>query len=254
MRGRPTLGLKPHPRGAAAARAGVARALCAAGSALTLAIEASHTYLLYWVPGVRSARSEWSHGVRKQHTKQEGSWANQLVPKGAGSPALRGSPPGHPSRALDSGMADQEARILRIQRRLPSSHSSAGPAGTNERSRFASSAAATPPQASSASSSPQGLTARAAAQAAVAIRWPRPIGILETRGPKLNAVACPRGVAFCAISRRCQHVSIAAVAAVPLVPSRGRPRPYAPMEQRSWRAAQASRRIFASWGVRHPGV
>ena len=151
-------------------------------------------------------------------------------------------------------MADQEARIRRIQRRLPSSHSSAGPAGTNERSRFASSAAATPPRASSASLSSQGLTARAAAQAAVAIRWPRPIGILETRGPKPNAVACPRGVAFCAISRRCQHVSIAAVAAVPLVPSRGRPRPYAPMEQSSWRAAQATRRIFASWGVRHPGV
>ena len=109
-------------------------------------------------------------------------------------------------------------------------------------------------QRSSASLSSQGLTARAAAQAAAAIRWPRPIGILETRGPKLNAVACPPGVAFCAISRRCQHVSIAAVAAVPLVPSRGRPRPYAPMEQSSWRAAQATRRIFASWGVRHPGV
>ena len=36
---------------------------------------------------------------------------------------------------------------------------------------------------------PQGLTARGAAQAAVAIRWPRPIGILETRGPKPSAVA-----------------------------------------------------------------
>ena len=102
--------------------------------------------------------------------------------------------------------------------------------------------------------STQGLTAREAAQAAVAIRWPRPMGILETRGPKPNAVACPRGVAFCAASRRCQHVSIATVAAVPLVPSRRRPRPYAPMERSSWRAAQATRRIFASWGVRHPGV
>ena len=125
------------------------------------------------------------------------------------------------TRPDSSGMADQEARILRIQRGLPSSHSSAGPAGTNERSRFASSAAATPPRASSASLSSQGLTARAAAQAAVAIRWPRPIGILETRGPKPNAVACPRGVASCAVFPMVPHVSIATVAAVPLVPSRG---------------------------------
>ena len=101
---------------------------------------------------------------------------------------------------------------------------------------------------------PQGLTAREAAHIAVAIKWPRAVGIIETRGPKPNAVACPRGVAFCAASRRCQHVSIGTVAAVPLVPSRGRPRPYAPMERSSWRAAQATRRIFASWGVRHPGV
>ena len=158
------------------------------------------------------------------------------------------------TRPNRSGMADQEARILRIQRGLSSSPPHAGPAGTNEGSRTASSAAATPPRASSASLSSQGLTARAAAQAAVAIRWPRPIGILETRGPKPNAVACPRGVAFCAISRRCQHVSIAAVAAVPLVPSRGQPRPYEPMERRSWRAAQASRLIFAPWGARHPYV
>ena len=101
---------------------------------------------------------------------------------------------------------------------------------------------------------PQGLTAREAAHVAVAIKWPRAVGIIETRGPKPNAVACPRGVAFCAASRRCQHVSIAAVAAVPLVRSRGRPMPYEPMERSSWRAAQATRRIFASWGVRHPGV
>ena len=154
------------------------------------------------------------------------------------------------TRPDSSGMADQEARILRIQRGLPSSHSSAGPAGTNERSRFASSAAATPPRASGASSSPQGLTARAAAQAAVAIKRRRAVGIFETRGPKPNTVACPRGVALCAAFPKCQHVSIAAVAAVPLVPSRGRPTPY----ERSWRAAQASRRIFAPWGARHPYI
>ena len=151
-------------------------------------------------------------------------------------------------------MADQEARILRIQRGLSSSPPHAGPAGTIERSRSAPSAAATPPQASGASSSPQGLTARAAAQAAVAIKRRRAVGILETRGPKPNTVACPRGVASCAAFPTCQHVSIAAVAAVPLVPSRGRPRPYEPMERRSWRAAQASRRIFAPWGARHPYV
>ena len=173
------------------------------------------------------------------------------VPKGAGSPALRG-PVVLLTRRNRSGMADQEARILRIQRRLPSSPPHAGPAGTIERSRSASSAAATPPRASGASSSPQGLTTRAAAQAAVAIKRRRAVGILETRGPNPNTVACPRAVALCAAFPTCQHVSIAAVAAVPLVPSRGRPRPYAPMEQRSWRAAQASRRIFAPWGARHP--
>ena len=126
-----------------------------------------------------------------------------------------------------SAMADQEARIRRIQRRLPSSPPHAGPAGTIERSRSAPSAAATPPQASGASSSPQGLSARAAAQAAVAIKRRRAVGILETRGPKPNTVACPRAVALCAAFPTCQHVSIAAVAAVPLVPSRGRPGPRA---------------------------
>ena len=43
------------------------------------------------------------------------------------------------TRGNRSGMADQEARIRRIQRRLPSSPPHAGPAGTIERSRSASS-------------------------------------------------------------------------------------------------------------------
>ena len=87
-------------------------------------------------------------------------------------------------------MADESVGISRPKRAPSSPQLTAVATGATKLSRSSSCGAAAPPQELAASLSPQGLTPAREAQAEALIKRMRVAGIIQTRPPKTNVVAC----------------------------------------------------------------